>query len=1202
MLVVSMGWGVSFAAAASAPSAQDAVPNAPGLVPNPVGYTLGSGEFALSEQSLIEMTTAEAAPAAELLMDGVRRVTARHVQLRMARISEQDPASSILLDVRPFDGQMADRAEAYSLQVKPNQVTIRGGDAAGLAMGVARFLQLLRSPLDGSDLLSISRTIPFTVPCVTIIDAPDTEWRGVMIDVARFPHKIADVREVVELAWLTGLNRVHLHLTDDQYFTFPSKAFPELASKGRDGERLHFTRHELLELVEFAHARGVVLVPEIDMPAHAGVMVRARPDLFGTTDPKTGESRSTGIVNMASERAYEALDVLIGEVCEVFSRSPYIHLGADEVGAGHLRDLPEYEAYVRKHKLPRAINGDVGELYCHFVARACEMVRKRDRRPVVWEGFSGAGTEAAPIPSDVLIMAWNLTYQTPDSLIKNGFEIINCGWDPLYVVPAQCWAATIADALDWEVRELRQRLGGPRYTLPAEAPVLGAQMCIWEQRPDAILPASYEIMAAVSERMWNAETPKDEAGHVARRAALDRVVQRMLRPQAMFELSRSGASEAGLPREVPRDKRAYSWNAAWPIPLGTGKLLDVHELGVQARGSMAHTDAARITEVNRELFARVAPLGHIDTRIPAQPQTGLEWLSRRHWQPYAIELDGVIEIPKSGEWSFTVRANDGAAELRLADSVVAISRSNRPAQGVGKLNAGLYHFRIRFHFEYVQNELNIQVQGPGMDQPMAFDDLVLTVTEYQAKAAESATSTILMAASKLSFHDPSKVIVPSLATGKPIVSSAGHQGPHIPDNAVDGVLGNESGWHCGESPASLTVDLGQEHPVNRVQVFPYHDGGRYYQYSVEASLDGKQWAQVVDASTNTTRSSAQGFEHRFAVTPARYLRLTMLKNSANPGVHVNEFLVFADGAAPSVQEQEAKSPPTPAFGRQLSETGIKHAFLITGSMTALLDEESRVVWKVDARSRDGWVLESGNLLISHNDNVVREYTRDGKVVWKYKLSEGNSEIGTAVRLADGYTMVVERGVRPQIVEVGPKGEVRVRVPLQPDTDNAHMQTRMARKLPNGNYLVPHLLAFAVKEYQPDGKVVRTIRTDLEELGGREKRNWPFTAIRLANGNTLVNLTNGNKTVEFDAEGKVVWRVDNSHVDGRFADPCGGQRLANGNTVICAYGQRDPEMAKIFEITRDKKVVWEYINPDLAGIHEVHVVRTNSRPVKSPSLK
>jgi hypothetical protein len=226
--------------------------------------------------------------------------------------------------------------------------------------------------------------------------------------------------------------------------------------------------------------------------------------------------------------------------------------------------------------------------------------------------------------------------------------------------------------------------------------------------------------------------------------------------------------------------------------------------------------------------------------------------------------------------------------------------------------------------------------------------------------------------------------------------------------------------------------------------------------------------------------------------------------------------------------------------------------------------------------------------------MAKEITREGKVVWSYKLSKENKELGSCVRLDNGNTLIVERGVKPQLLEVRKDGSVAVTVPLKPDTQNGHMQTRMARKLSNGNYIVPHLLAFAVKEYQPDGTVVRTIRTDLEELGGRKARNWPFTAIQLKGGNLLVNLTNGNKTVEFDPSGKVAWRVDNSHVAGRFADPCGGQRLANGNTLICSYGQRKGDMPKLFEVTRDKKVVWEYFNPAVRA-HEVHVISTNGKP-------
>lgn len=310
---------------------------------------------------------------------------------------------------------------------------------------------------------------------------------------------------------------------------------------------------------------------------------------------------------------------------------------------------------------------------------------------------------------------------------------------------------------------------------------------------------------------------------------------------------------------------------------------------------------------------------------------------------------------------------------------------------------------------------------------------------------------------------------------------------------------------------------------------------------------------------------------------------------------------FLCASAALAQDAAEPQSATEPFGEQRSTSGIRHSFLITGSKTAIIGEDCRILWQVAGHSRDGSVLPNGNILLSIGAEA-REYTRAGEVVFSYHLSPENKELGTVWRLPDGNTLVVERGPKPRLLEIDPKGQVAVEVPLQPDTDNAHMQTRMARKLPNGNYLVPHLLGFAVKEYDPSGKVLRIIRTDLEELGGRTAENWPFTAIQLEGGRVLVNLTHGNKSVEFDAAGKVVWRVDNSHVDGRFADPCGGQRLPSGNTVICSYGQRKPDMPRAFEVTHAKKVVWEYLNPKLGGIHEIHVLTTNGKPVAGKPLR
>jgi len=295
------------------------------------------------------------------------------------------------------------------------------------------------------------------------------------------------------------------------------------------------------------------------------------------------------------------------------------------------------------------------------------------------------------------------------------------------------------------------------------------------------------------------------------------------------------------------------------------------------------------------------------------------------------------------------------------------------------------------------------------------------------------------------------------------------------------------------------------------------------------------------------------------------------------------------------------SPPLAAeatmSARQLSETGIRHSLLITGSTgTYLYDEDSKLVWETPGASHDGYVLDNGNVLVSV-DNVAREFKKGTQeVLWSYTLDPVNKELGTAIRLESGNTMLVERGIRPRILEVAQDGTIVVEVPLQPDTDDIHMQTRMARKLPNGNYLVPHLFAFQVKEYTQAGEVVRSIPTDRPEFGGREVHNWPFTAILLPDGNVHVNLTHGNRVAEFAPDNSVAWTLDNDDVGGRLSDPCGGQRLANGNAVICSYAQQDPEKPRIFEVTREKKVVWEFFHPT-ARAHEVHIITTNGKNVK-----
>ena len=280
---------------------------------------------------------------------------------------------------------------------------------------------------------------------------------------------------------------------------------------------------------------------------------------------------------------------------------------------------------------------------------------------------------------------------------------------------------------------------------------------------------------------------------------------------------------------------------------------------------------------------------------------------------------------------------------------------------------------------------------------------------------------------------------------------------------------------------------------------------------------------------------------------------------------------------------------------------IAHSYLVLGAKTAIIAENGSVTWEYSGGSRDGFVLPNGNVLIAFG-NRVEEVTVDQQVVFRYTLDPSNKEIGTAERLYNGNTLVTELGPNPRLLEIAAPadavsdskvdGKIVSEIKLDPETDNAHMQTRMARQLRNGNYLVPHLLAFAVKEYTPEGRVVRTIRTDLEELGGRPAENWPFTAIRLDNGHTVLSLTHGNKVVEVDGSGSVVWKLTNADVDGLLKDPCGSQRLANGNTVVGSHAATTG--ISMIEVTPENKIVWSSDHPMAAGVHHFQILTTNGK--------
>lgn len=298
------------------------------------------------------------------------------------------------------------------------------------------------------------------------------------------------------------------------------------------------------------------------------------------------------------------------------------------------------------------------------------------------------------------------------------------------------------------------------------------------------------------------------------------------------------------------------------------------------------------------------------------------------------------------------------------------------------------------------------------------------------------------------------------------------------------------------------------------------------------------------------------------------------------------FAVFVAVFGPASGNRQSRAADAPAK--------ITHSFLATGGETYILDGDGKVTWSYPKSTRDGWVLPNGNILLalskSNDGGSVVEVTREGKTVFEFKGTQ--SEVNTAQALDNGNILLTEAGAKPRLLEVARDGKIAVEVALQAQTKDHHLQTRMARKLKNGNYLVPQLLDKVVREYQPDGKVVWEVATP----------HWPFTAIRLDDGHTLINCTLGNLSIEVDAAGKTVWQVSNDDFPSKpFDDACGAQRLPNGNTVITAY-HSGPGKVRLFEVTRDKQIVWTHISDRKAGIHHFQILDTNGKPIEGRPLR
>lgn len=336
--------------------------------------------------------------------------------------------------------------------------------------------------------------------------------------------------------------------------------------------------------------------------------------------------------------------------------------------------------------------------------------------------------------------------------------------------------------------------------------------------------------------------------------------------------------------------------------------------------------------------------------------------------------------------------------------------------------------------------------------------------------------------------------------------------------------------------------------------------------------------------------------HRTAVSPEERHTIFLWIDSNSPrlGAYEDEAAQLRGELVWPVLDVDPRNPPGlpdtgPPLARNFWHENLRgpYACLIAEharDRVALMNERGEIVWDYSLpHPQDAWLLPNGNILTTYYQGV-REVTRDKQIVWEFKTAAPN-EIPNCQPLPDGNVLIGIVG-ECRLVEVNRRGEIIHEVKLSTTEKTPHAQFRMCRKTPEGTYLVPFTAEGAVREYDAQGKVLREF----------PRAPSPVAALRLPNGNTLISA--GGAVTEFDRDNNIVWRVDDSWLpDLQFGVLAGLQRLPNGNTIVCNWNTRDTDGrigAHIFEVTPDKRVVWQVTGTHVGQVAQCQILTPDFR--------
>ncbi len=406
-------------------------------------------------------------------------------------------------------------AEGYRLQFGAG-IGLVHADAAGLRHGLIVLAQIAHAARNDAR---------FAFPAGgEIADAPRFEWRGCHFDVARNFHGVEVVTRLLDiLAWLR-MNRLHWHLTDDEGWRLPSRAFPDLNragarrvrgghqppqyADGPAGQSGHYTEADIAAVLAHAGKLGIAVMPEIDIPGHCTALMAAVPGLRDPGEPEESyrsiQQFPNNALNPGLARTYVVVETLLAEAARLFPGAR-LHIGGDEVDARTWAGSPAAQALAQAEGL-----AGTPELQAHFMRRAQAMVAGLGRDLGAWDEAADGGGIA---PENTLLFAWRSVGKTAE-LIAAGYDVVatpgqayyldmvqGAGWDS----PGAAWAGIATPESTYRFDPAEGLPDGPGR-------LIGVQAGIWTEHLNTVARLNdmlFPRLSAVAEAGWTPQAGRD---------------------------------------------------------------------------------------------------------------------------------------------------------------------------------------------------------------------------------------------------------------------------------------------------------------------------------------------------------------------------------------------------------------------------------------------------------------------------------------------------------------------------------------------------------------------------------------------------------------------------------------------------------------------------------------------------------------------